>query len=1112
MKKLKLFMAVCALLFGVVTVNAETDYTSLMSSDWTGSNGNFQGGKERYQGYNYDAGKIMYQSFTAPAAGIYEIKFYAVTSCTAERYSGSIYGDNIAQAYVTAGENKTTLAMTVINQTGCTLVADANIRTLSVEAAEGDVIEYGIENIATGGNWYTIKELSAKMKTVAEIYQAEYDEAYAIWENSTENEEGAKATYKEAVDAMQAALTGTLAEAQAASAALEAALAVYETKSYPIKGMGVKYDFTSKMNMAINAWTCKQGNGPAQYGFTGATETYGVNAAGEVMYQTISGLANGEYEIHFYAVANAANGGGTAGTGLAYAYANDETLDIDVIQQNECTPSDYERVFTVMVKDGTIKYGITNYAVAGNWYICKNVALYMTGAPDLSDYYDAIAEKLVTANSLTTEKMNAEVLSDLEDAISAADGYESITVTSTLENISDGLTAAITAAEASIENYASALALINAATTLDEAGQASYAGNSTVAAIQEAYNDGTLETVTSDQASACAEALQAAVRAQTTDGADMTLAIVNPSFDGNTTGWNLTSTVGGNVQMYGNSAVEYWSWTAGEGGFDYYQVITGLPVGKYTITADMFNDQVQKEGDVFAAAAGVYGTSGNTTVYGLVDVMGSTFNTYTTDEIEVVDGTLRLGVKNKTTAMPARWFVADNFHLTFVESIPLAEASDYAALDEAIASAEEKTLGFEDGEYAPYNNVEVLTALEDAKAINQEANNSKSFIDEVIASLGDDNWTANTGDVECVYNGNFALGQGSPAAEIQNYGWTRTNGWGQFQNGAEGDATNGTVYYNQPGSLQYGNAGLYTMPLKANMLYTLTFKYASWEAGSNDGVTASVLNGTDGMAAVDFEANETQYTEAGALVTKTIVFVTGEAGDYVLTLENHGNTAITGVSITKAASQVLEFVDGTVPSYAPGTYPTVKVTRTLTAGNWASAVYPFVLSGVDDIAVLNDYAEGTLSLETASANVANEPFLMRSTAGVTELTMTDVEVEAAVATDVVKGKVTMKGVYATTEVTAEENAKNYVLSNNQLWIVGANAATLNPYRAYFVLDATEAQAGARLNFVVDGVTTAIEGVNVENELNGRVYNLNGQRVEKAQKGLYIQNGKKVVLK
>ncbi|MBQ7663155.1 MAG: chitobiase/beta-hexosaminidase C-terminal domain-containing protein [Prevotella sp.] len=45
-----------------------------------------------------------------------------------------------------------------------------------------------------------------------------------------------------------------------------------------------------------------------------------------------------------------------------------------------------------------------------------------------------------------------------------------------------------------------------------------------------------------------------------------------------------------------------------------------------------------------------------------------------------------------------------------------------------------------------------------------------------------------------------------------------------------------------------------------------------------------------------------------------------------------------------------------------------------------------------------------------------------------------------------------------------------------------------------------------------GEVVGIAGVKSENKLDGTIYNLNGQKVEKAQKGLYIINGKKVVVK
>lgn len=722
--KQKLLTLVATVLIGLSSAWAETDYTSLMPGDWTinaTNPGNFQSGKEAYNTSNYGTGKIIYQSFSAPATGIYEIKFYAVTSSTSGRGFVNIFGDNIAQAYVTAGTNKTVVPMTVINQTGCTLADPANIRTLSIEVNEGETIEYGLENIATGGNWYTIQTISAKMKTVAEIYQAQYDEALAIYNNSTENETGAKSTFKTAVDALGTAIANNkLAPAQEASANLVTALTTYESKSYPVKGSGVKYDFTSKMNMAINAWTCKQGNGPNQYGFTGATETYGNTTAGEVMYQTITGLANGEYEIHFYAVSNAANGGGTAGQGLAYVYANETQQDIEVISQSSCTPSDYERTLTVMVKDGTLKYGITNTAAAGNWNLCKNVALYMTGAPDLSDYYEAISDNLTTASGLQTSIMNSTVLGNLQDAVNAAEGYESIAVIGTLETINNNLITAKAAASTSIENYNTAKAILDAASTLDEAGKAAYAADETIAAIQTAYDDRTLEAVTDDQKTACTTALSTAIRAQTTDGADMTLAINNNSFEtGDLTGWTAASTAGdtgvksnsNNTYKIDNADGDYLfnTWNGDDVGYGITQKLTDMPAGEYTLTA------------LFAGAVG-----------GKVDLIANkesktvTHTATGTGTNESLDfklapaGDITIG-----TANADHWYKVDNFRLTLVHKYTDEEIEE-ATLDAILAEA-----------YSIYNNTEVPTVNvgTDAFQYNEEKVNTYKNYAEQYGSM-----------------------------------------------------------------------------------------------------------------------------------------------------------------------------------------------------------------------------------------------------------------------------------------------------------------------------------------------------------------------------------------
>ena len=53
----------------------------------------------------------------------------------------------------------------------------------------------------------------------------------------------------------------------------------------------------------------------------------------------------------------------------------------------------------------------------------------------------------------------------------------------------------------------------------------------------------------------------------------------------------------------------------------------------------------------------------------------------------------------------------------------------------------------------------------------------------------------------------------------------------------------------------------------------------------------------------------------------------------------------------------------------------------------------------------------------------------------------------------------------------------------------------------------------RLDIVFQGEeATAIQGINAAEKNDGAIYNLNGMRVNNAQKGIYIQNGKKYVVK
>ena len=106
------------------------------------------------------------------------------------------------------------------------------------------------------------------------------------------------------------------------------------------------------------------------------------------------------------------------------------------------------------------------------------------------------------------------------------------------------------------------------------------------------------------------------------------------------------------------------------------------------------------------------------------------------------------------------------------------------------------------------------------------------------------------------------------------------------------------------------------------------------------------------------------------------------------------------------------------------------------------------------------------------------------------------------------------GINVRTMVNATASTKtNYILSNEAAG-VGFYKATdgkyLGAHKAY-LSTATAASAPSFLGF--DGETTGINAVNgSEFKVNGEYFNLNGQRVAEPTKGLYIVNGKKVVIK
>lgn len=184
------------------------------------------------------------------------------------------------------------------------------------------------------------------------------------------------------------------------------------------------------------------------------------------------------------------------------------------------------------------------------------------------------------------------------------------------------------------------------------------------------------------------------------------------------------------------------------------------------------------------------------------------------------------------------------------------------------------------------------------------------------------------------------------------------------------------------------------------------------------------------------------------------------------------------------------------------TAETVKLTRGV-QDNINSFVLPFYVSAEDLGCKVATYkgcvADKYANFETVDGVGANTPFLTIGAKEASELTFTNKGIVATpdnLGTDFV-------GVYTRT------NANGFygINGDGKLQKGGADAY-VNPFHAYLNVD-------KKLEAVAfDGSTvTAINGIAADNVADTAVYDLSGRRVNgKLQKGLYIMNGKKVVVK
>lgn len=510
--------------------------------------------------------------------------------------------------------------------------------------------------------------------------------------------------------------------------------------------------------------------------------------------------------------------------------------------------------------------------------------------------------------------------------------------------------------------------------------------------------------------------------------------------------------------------------------------------------------------------------NGRTTVDALAVPAGvkATFNNYA-DEIAAeksgytTAAQFNTAIDNINAAVEAaREAVAPTAENAFVLAKATAATTELAGLADEDKAALQAVI---DG------NAEALAACADAAAVVAQNNALWAAIGTAINSITvtdklDLTFLLTNPNVDEFYTGNHG---------------SKVDGWYTEQDGGNFQVVPGEGCANADGIHKHAYEYWSENP-RANNLFLLYQKLQLPEGTYTIDCYAFADQPTGGdVHGVYFYANDTQgsLVETNTLAEQGISFVNDAQQEVKIGLK-----AVTGNTYRWVGIGYLQLFKVPAKSYAISedeAYDTetegagdVALTRTIIANIWNTIWLPFSMTADELKATFGDDVAIAQFSETVNADVpgqsainfnvmetpamsANVPVLLKtSTAG------TSYTIEGRT---VVKGTPTTAGTnfdfFGTTAAETTIDTGDYFLNTDKLY-QSKGATTIKGTRAYLKTTA----AGARItSFSIDGdVVTAIENLEQGTITTGKVYNLQGQEVNKAQKGIFIQNGKKVILK
>lgn len=279
----------------------------------------------------------------------------------------------------------------------------------------------------------------------------------------------------------------------------------------------------------------------------------------------------------------------------------------------------------------------------------------------------------------------------------------------------------------------------------------------------------------------------------------------------------------------------------------------------------------------------------------------------------------------------------------------------------------------------------------------------------------------------------------------------------------------------------------------------------------------------EGDPNITFSAGDTDGTSINTptLEPASIEFVQSTEGEVKIGLKAHENNrsnwmGIGYVELFKVPENTIELDEE--EAYEPADVAgNVTLKKTIYSG-WNTIALPFGVTADDVTAQFGagqlykytgDDEEGVLNFEEAEAIAPHTPYLFNSTTGdgsQIEMSFEGVTVSSGNA----KAAGTSFDFVGTYEPITSITANDYVLGESA-FVKAKGGNALKAFRAY--IQGKEESAARELLISIDGEVTAIETIDGKKvNSNAAIYNLAGQKVKKAQKGIFIQDGKKVIVK